>query len=163
MLFLVSIVLFCVLFVRKCALYYCQRVATQLQLTNISYHIVTDHNTDSFFYPSKETNCRFGKGTRSLTSVYPNVLLCVCVYTFSDVGANSPKPFRSYLVKGRVDPALIMFPTHKYCQAYSPSPPSALDFSFTSAPDVRTLVQFSRERPSYKGMAASGASRSTFL
>jgi hypothetical protein len=30
---------FCVLFVCKCVLYYCHRVATQLQLTNISYHI----------------------------------------------------------------------------------------------------------------------------
>ena len=35
----VSIVLFYVLFVCKCVLYYCQRVATQLQLTNISYHV----------------------------------------------------------------------------------------------------------------------------
>ena len=30
------IVLFCVLFVCKCVLYYCHRVLTQLQLTNIS-------------------------------------------------------------------------------------------------------------------------------
>ena len=35
------IVLFCVLFVCKCVLYYCHRVATQLQLTNISYKHVT--------------------------------------------------------------------------------------------------------------------------
>ena len=33
------IVLFCVLFVCKCVLYYGHRVSTQLQLTNISYHI----------------------------------------------------------------------------------------------------------------------------
>jgi len=32
--------LFYVLFVCKCVLYYCYRVLTQLQLTNISYHII---------------------------------------------------------------------------------------------------------------------------
>jgi len=32
---------FCVLFVCKCVLYYCHLVATQLQLTNISYHTNT--------------------------------------------------------------------------------------------------------------------------
>jgi len=33
----VCFVTFSVLFVCKCVLYYCHRVATQLQLTNISY------------------------------------------------------------------------------------------------------------------------------
>ena len=36
---IVCFVSFCVLFVCKCVLYCCHRVATQLQLTNISYHI----------------------------------------------------------------------------------------------------------------------------
>jgi hypothetical protein len=30
---------FCVLFVCKCVLYHCQRMVTQLQITNISYNI----------------------------------------------------------------------------------------------------------------------------
>ena len=37
---IVCFVSFCVLFVCKCVLYYCHRVATQLQLTNISYHVI---------------------------------------------------------------------------------------------------------------------------
>ena len=38
---IVCFVLFCVFFVCKCVLYYCHQVATQLQLTNISYHIIS--------------------------------------------------------------------------------------------------------------------------
>ena len=38
---IVCFVSFCVLFVCKCVLYYCHQVPTQLQLTNISYHIIS--------------------------------------------------------------------------------------------------------------------------
>ena len=37
---IVCLVSFCVLFVCNCVLYFCHRVTTQLQLTNISYHIL---------------------------------------------------------------------------------------------------------------------------
>ena len=37
------IVLFCVLFACKSILYYCQWVSTELQLTNVSYHISYHH------------------------------------------------------------------------------------------------------------------------
>jgi len=37
------VVLFYVLFVRKCVLYYCHWLPTQLQLINISYHIISYH------------------------------------------------------------------------------------------------------------------------
>jgi len=51
---------FSVLFACKCVLYYCHRVATQLQLTNVSYqfHIIPVPGLDSwmkhnFFFPSR--------------------------------------------------------------------------------------------------------------
>jgi len=41
--FFVNCVVLYVLFVCKCVLYYCHRVVTQLQLTNVSYHIMSYH------------------------------------------------------------------------------------------------------------------------
>jgi hypothetical protein len=49
--FCIFIVLFCVLFVCKCALYCCHRVSTQLQLTNISYHIIYHINHIIYIIP----------------------------------------------------------------------------------------------------------------
>jgi len=49
-LYIVSIVLFCVLFVCKCVLYYCRGVSTQLQLTNISSHIIVITFVDYYLH-----------------------------------------------------------------------------------------------------------------
>ena len=61
------IVLFCVLFVCKCVLYYCHWVSTQLQLTNIhivSYHLPAYPMTDYVF-------------TNSIKETYFSILMCV--------------------------------------------------------------------------------------
>ena len=52
------IVLFCVLFLSKCVLYYCHGVSTQLQLTNMSsyhivYHVMSYHNISYHIYASQ--------------------------------------------------------------------------------------------------------------
>ena len=39
----------------KCVLYYCHRVATQLQLTNISYHFISYHVVYSVIYHRKRS------------------------------------------------------------------------------------------------------------
>ena len=39
--------LFCVLFVCKCVLFYCHQVSTQLQLTDISYHIINRSDSEN--------------------------------------------------------------------------------------------------------------------
>ena len=53
------IVLFCVLFVCKCVLYCCQRVATQLQLTNTSISIsISISNQTLQTFPNFRRSCR---------------------------------------------------------------------------------------------------------
>jgi hypothetical protein len=41
--YFVFILLSYVLFVCKCVLYYCNQVSAQLELTNVSYHIISYH------------------------------------------------------------------------------------------------------------------------
>jgi len=65
---LCTFMLFYVLFVCICVLYYCHRVATQLQLTNISYHI----NRENF---SLYTACYLFIGQMAVTAES-----CVCPY-----------------------------------------------------------------------------------
>ena len=49
------IVLFCVLFVCKCVLYYCHQVSTPLQLTNISYHHIQKLSLEAIWNCSRGT------------------------------------------------------------------------------------------------------------
>jgi len=63
----VSIVLFYVLFVCKCVLYYCHRVTTQLQI-NISNHIISNH---IIYYPFRG---------RAISSTYSeSVFVALCI------------------------------------------------------------------------------------
>jgi hypothetical protein len=52
-------VLFYVLSVCKCVLYYCHRLTTQLQLTNISYHISYYHSLRFLQYNLQLRKCKF--------------------------------------------------------------------------------------------------------
>jgi hypothetical protein len=72
----VPIVLFCVLFVCQCVLYYCHRVSTQLQL-NISYHII--YNIISYlaqFFLERE---QFQK---QFVKKFKTQILCSITYSF---------------------------------------------------------------------------------
>jgi hypothetical protein len=73
MYFFVSIVLFYVLFVCKCVLVYCHRVATQLRL-NISYHI-TDFRSSEAFPVSKRRSVIHKRRLR---------VFLACWYLYSD-------------------------------------------------------------------------------
>jgi len=69
---------FCVLFVCKCVLYYCHRVTTQLQLTNISYHIFPNSRLKVTFLSLAAIPQTEIKGD---ILCYRNVLLPSCTLT----------------------------------------------------------------------------------
>jgi len=59
-------VLFYVLFACKCVLYYCHRVLTQMQLTNISYRIISYHKKRSKIGCFDFMHIRIGSRDRSV-------------------------------------------------------------------------------------------------
>jgi hypothetical protein len=67
------IVLFCVLFMCRCVLYYCHRVSPQLQLTNISIHTLPIHYIQvlhsSYIY------------TRHITHLFHTTRITYLIYT----------------------------------------------------------------------------------
>ena len=72
-------VLFCVLFVCKCVLYYCHRVATQLQLTDISTYFVKQAILTSVlvkFESSRQTRWQYFQSGHDefLLNLYPFML-----------------------------------------------------------------------------------------
>ena len=67
------IVLFCVLFVCKRVLYYCHRVATQLQLTNTSYHILPVASLLPFEFALSIPNTFIGSAYQLVRLVAPQI------------------------------------------------------------------------------------------
>jgi hypothetical protein len=76
---IVCFVSFCVLFVRKCLLYYCHRVETQLQLTNI-YHIIL------FFHG----NAGYANAPKSYVYTYIARLLVTVCQAYGPSGTHAP-------------------------------------------------------------------------
>ena len=64
--FFLSIVLFYVLFVCKCVMYYCYWVATQLQLKNISYRVIFDVQVAVSWFTRKDLPLVFKNKLRFL-------------------------------------------------------------------------------------------------
>jgi len=85
------VVLFCVLFVCKCVLYYCHRVTTQLQLTNISYHTRE-------FYQIPPTYSKVCPASSKLSNTRPHQDLSrVCEYLM----CNALNIYRGYIFSNK--------------------------------------------------------------
>ena len=106
----VSIVLFSVLFVCKCVLYYCHRVATQLQL-NISYHIVriihptvVFDNQDDLFSAKQyqEINC--------MRYEYLDILHALFVRIIRDAIPLKPGTHYSHVTWAHIILKLLLYP-----------------------------------------------------
>ena len=87
-LYIVYFVSFCIFFVCKCVLYYWHRVATQLQLTNVSYHIKPiDHSPLSYI---------FDKLCQHSDSIFSQHLWCIPRYIINSLTLLIPHPFDSF-------------------------------------------------------------------
>jgi hypothetical protein len=85
-LYIVCFVSFCVLFVCKCVLYYCHWVATQLQLTNISHHIISYHIIPYHIFISYHISCIIYNISYHISKTFYCILfiyLLECVSSFS--------------------------------------------------------------------------------
>jgi hypothetical protein len=76
---IVFIVLFCVLFMCKCVLYYCHWVSTQLQLSNISYNVISYH-IKAFTGPIKSCSRRYLDGQLWVVVCIPLYFHPACLY-----------------------------------------------------------------------------------